>query len=104
MTEDFLCNRLRFLRNERRMSARELSLSLGQNESYINKIETAQRSLPMNVFFRICDVLDVTPEQFFSESLKNIKPRDREILELFYKLPPEQAEHFLEIIRFIVEK
>ena len=51
MTEDFFRDRLRFLRNERGISAREMSLSLGQNESYINKIETGKTSTTIGSFF-----------------------------------------------------
>ena len=36
--EEFFRDRLRALRNERQVSEREMSLALGQNESYINKI------------------------------------------------------------------
>ena len=47
MDEKFFCDRLRYLRNERKISAREMSLALGQNETYINKIETGQRLVSM---------------------------------------------------------
>ena len=64
-SEEFFRDRLRFLRNERAISAREMSLALGQNETYINKIETGQRSVSMDAFFRICDFLNVSPAAFF---------------------------------------
>ena len=37
---DFVCNRIAALRNQKAVSARDMSLSLGQSSSYINKIET----------------------------------------------------------------
>lgn len=39
MFEDFFCKRLTELRLEKGVSARDMSLSLGQSESYINHIE-----------------------------------------------------------------
>ena len=52
---DFFSQRLSELRTQKGVSARDMSLSLGQCESYINKIEN-HKSLPsMNVFFYICD-------------------------------------------------
>ena len=51
MDETFFYDRLRFLRNERKISAREMSLTLGQNEKYINKVETGQPSVSMDSFF-----------------------------------------------------
>ncbi|MBP5447181.1 MAG: helix-turn-helix transcriptional regulator, partial [Treponema sp.] len=70
MDYSFFADRLRFLRNERNISAREMSLALGQNESYINKIETGQRSVPMTAFFRICEFLNITPVDFFNQNVK----------------------------------
>lgn len=60
------CDRLTFLRMDRGISARDMSLSLGLSESYINKIEN-QKTLPsMGVFFDICDFLGITPREFFN--------------------------------------
>lgn len=100
MNEDFVCDRIRYLRNKRGISAREMSLYLGLNESYINKIETQQRSLPMDVFFRICEYFEITPSQFFNGDCKIIDIQDSDILKYFHKLPQNQAVHFLEIIKF----
>lgn len=47
------------------ISARELSLSLGLSEGYINRIENKNNLPSMNVFFYICDYFHITPKQFF---------------------------------------
>lgn len=61
-----LCNRLTQLRMEKNVSAREMSLSLGLSESYINKIEN-EKSLPsMRTFFDICDYFHITPQEYFN--------------------------------------
>ena len=39
MYEDFFSERLAQLRESKNVSAREMSLAIGQNESYINRIE-----------------------------------------------------------------
>lgn len=70
MYEDFFCERLSQLRREKEVSARDMSLSLGQNVNYINTIEN-HNSLPsMTAFFYICDYLNVTPSQFFDDGMK----------------------------------
>lgn len=67
MDETFLAERLTALRMKKNVSAREMSLALGQNESYINRIEN-RRSLPsMQGFFYICEYLGVRPADFFDE-------------------------------------
>ncbi len=67
MYEDFLPERLAQLRGAKGISARDMSLSIGQSENYINAIEN-KKSLPsMAVFFYICEFLDVTPSEFFDK-------------------------------------
>ena len=69
MDSEWFAGRLFELRNQKNISARDMSLSLGQSESYINKIEN-QKALPsMNMFFYICEFLGVTPGEFFSEDV-----------------------------------
>ena len=52
--EKWFAERLTALRMEKGVSARDMSLSLGQSESYINKIEN-RRTLPsLSGFFYIC--------------------------------------------------
>lgn len=63
--DDFFRQRLAELRNQKGVSARDMSLSLGQSESYINKIENGKAYPSMQVFFYICDYLEVTPRDFF---------------------------------------
>lgn len=101
--EEFFRDRLRFLRNERSISAREMSLALGQNESYINKIETGQRSVSMDSFFRICDFLNISPAVFFSPQIQNTKVSDAEILSQFRKLSQSQAIHVLSIVSDLIK-
>ncbi len=65
--EDFVPKRLAKLRIQKGVSARDMSLSLGQANNYINNIEN-KKSLPaMQSFFYICEYLGVTPQEFFDE-------------------------------------
>lgn len=59
-------NRIRNLRNLKKISAREMSLSLGQNVNYINLIENGKRYPSLQGFFAICNYLEISPEDFFS--------------------------------------
>ena len=72
MFEDFFVDRLTSLRNQKNVSAREMSLALGQNESYINRIENRLAFPSMQVFFYICEYFQITPQEFFDE--KNPAP------------------------------
>ena len=56
--------RLTSLRMHKGVSARDMSLSIGQSASYINNIENG-RSLPsMEVFFYICDYPEISSQEF----------------------------------------
>ena len=70
MDEKFIQERIAQLRIKKAVSARDMSLSLGQSESYINSIEN-KKSLPsMTVFLYICEYLGVTPAEFFDDGNK----------------------------------
>ena len=99
MTDNFFCDRLRYLRNERKISAREMSLALGQNETYINKIETGQRSVSMEGFFKICNFLQISPATFFDESVQNTRIDSQELLSAFRRLNSNQAEYLFALIQ-----
>ncbi len=63
--KDF-CNRLTQLRMNKNISARDMSLTLGLSESYINKIENEKALPSMSTFFDICDFFRITPQDFFN--------------------------------------
>jgi len=65
MYEKEFSKRLCELRLEKGVSAREMSLSLGQSASYINRIENGKMLPSMGGFFKICDYLSITPQSFF---------------------------------------
>lgn len=90
--------RLTELRLQKGVSARDMSLSLGQSESYINKIEN-RRTLPsLTGFIYICEYFNITPQEFFNYS-SNSPMRTKEFIEEFERLPPEYASHILQIVK-----
>ncbi len=71
MFEDFFAERIALLRNKKNVSAREMSLSIGQNGSYINRIENKLAFPSMQAFFYICEYFHITPGDFFDECNHN---------------------------------
>lgn len=65
MYEEKFSVRLYQLRTQKGVSARDMSLSIGQNAGYINNIETGKAFPSMTSFFYICEYLDVSPMDFF---------------------------------------
>jgi len=98
ISEEFFRDRLRHLRNERQISAREMSLALGQNESYINKIETGKSSTTISSFLNICEYLAVSPSDFFNENVSN-SVNIQEIISYFQRLTPHQAQYMRDLLK-----
>ncbi len=71
MYEIEFAKRLYALRTQKGVSARDMSLSLGQSESYINKIENGKTFPSMQVFFYICEYLQLAPTAFFDMNVEN---------------------------------
>ena len=69
--QEFVSIRIGQLRNEKNITARELSLSLGFSSGDINRIEN-KRALPsLDALYWICDYFGITPEEFFDDGFKN---------------------------------
>ena len=99
---DFIAKRVSQLRMEKGVSARDMSLSLRQSESYINKIEN-KRTLPsVTGLFYICEYFGIDPATFFDEQAQSPQSSD-EISKLIKKLSPSQAEHVIQILKDIVK-
>ena len=65
MFEEKFRSRLTELREKRGFSARDMSLSIGQNPGYIHNIESGKALPSMVAFFYICDYLRISPRDFF---------------------------------------
>lgn len=100
---DWIGQRITELRLQKGVSSRDMSLSLGQSASYINKIEN-KRALPsLRGFFYICEYLNVSPYEFFNTQ-SPAPQKSRELLAALEKLSPKQTEHILQLVRDLIEK
>ena len=93
-------DRLTDLRIQKGVSARDMSLSLGQSESYINKIENCRTLPSFTGFIYICEYFELTPQEFFNSNAA-APSKTRELVEELEKLTPVQTEHILQIVRDI---
>ena len=74
-----------------------MSLSLGQNESYINRIENGKAFPSMQVFFYISEYLDITPSEFWDVENESPK-RTAEIINILKKFDAEQLDALFNFI------
>lgn len=91
--EEFI-KRLVELRMNKGVSARDMSLSIGQSPSYINNIENGINYPSMTVFFYICEYFGISPKEFFDTGSAD-PVKERELLELVRGLNTEQLDSLI---------
>lgn len=84
--------RIRKLRTERGISAKEVAISLGVSASFISGIEKNNDKCSLENLERICQVLGVPLAEFFAEPTNDLDPELLRLLETAKKLTPEQRE------------
>ena len=100
MYEKIFIERLICLRQQKNVSAREMSLAIGQNPSYINRIENGKAYPSMQVFFYICEYLGITPQEFWNLDDKCPK-KNEELADAAKKFSSEQLDAFLSLIKLV---
>ena len=101
MYEEFTQNRIAQLRMQKNVSARDMSLTLGQNNSYINQIENKKALPSLQGLFYICEYFGITPQQFFDDG--NAYPVQlADLVEDVKKLDAASLEHIAAIVKEMV--
>ena len=103
MYENEFQARLAQLREQKGVSARDMSLSIGQNPGYINNIETGKALPSMSGFFYICEFLGLDPKDFFDTDAGDPQKLTALIQDL-KKLDDQQLENIASIVRGLVKK
>lgn len=95
--------RLATLREQKGVSARDMSLSIGQNAAYINNIERGKALPSMKSFFFICDYLDISPRDFFDMDAKNPEELNTLIQDL-KQLDEQQLSNIASIVKGLLHQ
>ncbi len=100
MDEITFGKRLAELRIRKSISARDMSLSLGQSAGYVNNIENGKNYPSMTVFFYICEFLGITPCDFF-EAENNAPIEIAALMHDLKKLTPDQIRNIAAVVHDI---
>ena len=103
MYENEFQTRLAQLREKKGVSARDMSLSIGQNPGYINNIETGKALPSMSGFFYICEYLQLSPKDFFDTAAKNPEKLN-ELIKDLKRLDDKQLDSIASIVQGLVKK
>ena len=102
MDEKDFSLRLAQLREKKGVSARDMSLSIGQNPGYINNIESGKSMPSLSGIFYICEYLGITPSEFFDIDSKN-PTRLNDVIKDLKRLSDKQSETIAALIKDIVK-
>lgn len=98
MDKEAFIKRLVELRMNKGVSARDMSLSIGQSPSYINNIENGVNLPSMTGFFYICEYLEITPKEFFDIEVKD-PSKETELINAVKGLDREQMENLIALAK-----
>lgn len=99
MDETFIAQRIAHLRTQMNVSARDMSLSIGQAHNYISNIENGKSFPSIQSFFYICEYLKISPKDFFDDG--NTNPAL--LNEVIAQLKPLNSKALDAILTFICE-
>ena len=102
MDEKDFSLRLMRLRELKGVSARDMSLSIGQNPGYINNIELGKSMPSLSGLFYICDYLGVTPSEFFDVENRSPSKLNEVVRELRH-LDDRQLDTISAVIKEMVK-
>lgn len=86
--------RINKIRKEQGITSEALAVICGVNPVFIRQIEGGTRTPSLPVFVRICNALEMSPEYFLQDELKEKPPflQTREIIE-YFKIYPCRTEN-----------
>lgn len=98
MDKEAFIKRLIELRMNKGVSARDMSLSIGQSPSYINNIENGVNLPSMTGFFYICEYFEITPKEFFDIEVKD-PSKETELINAVKGLDREQMDNLIALAK-----
>jgi len=96
--QEFTVKRITQLRMQKGVSARDMSLSLGQNSNYINHIENGQSLPSLQVLFWICEYFKITPKEFFDTDIA-APVKVQELINAVKDLNSDQLDNLIAIAK-----
>ena len=101
--QTFIIQRLIAILAEKNISERQLSSMVDRSDSYINKILNGQIPFTLEILDRICMVLDIEPQEFFT--MPNVEtPEEYMLLKEWRSLTKDDKEYLLDTVNYIKKK
>ncbi|MCH5143218.1 MAG: helix-turn-helix transcriptional regulator [Clostridiales bacterium] len=100
MDKKFVQMRIARIRNAHNVSARKVSMELGQSTEYINQIENGKALPSLEGLFNICDYFNITLGEFFDDRLE-FPVEYKHIIEELNKMDNVAINQIYELLKLI---
>ena len=94
----YLINRLGYLRNRAKLSARKLSERIDKSPQYIAQVESGRIVLTVEKLLQILEVCNFPIERFFSANIQDYNI-DKELETLIQNLPADKKKNMIEFLK-----
>ena len=98
MSYDDVINRVGYFRTKANLSLRETSIRLGYNPQFMKTIENKSIELKVKTLLDFCDVVDITPQDFFYMG-ESYNKDDKNVLELYNSLSNDSKQTIIELMK-----
>lgn len=98
ITYDEVIRRIGYFRNKANLSMREASLQLGFNPQFMSTIENKSIELKVKTLLDFCDMVDITPQDFFYLG-ENYNKDDKNVLDLYNNLSTDSKQTILDLMK-----
>ena len=103
MDKKFVQSRYISIRSAHNISARKLSLELGQSSEYINQIENGKNMPSLEGLFNFCDYFGISLGEFFEENY-NYPVEYKKFIQELNKLDVLELKQIYDLIVLITSK
>lgn len=98
LSKEGIVTRIIYFRKQAKLTQKALSLALGMNPSYINRLESKRDFLPsLEVLFSIFDLCNTTPLEFFYYDVNNYSD-DMKLISSFRSAPKTVKLNVLKLL------
>ena len=100
MDKEFVAMRISRIRNAHNISARKLSIALGQSTEYINQIENGKHMPSLEGLFNFCDYFNISLSDFFDDRFE-FPVEYKGIIEELNKMDSAAVNQVYELLKLI---
>lgn len=93
-----ILSRIGFVRNQARLSAREVSLRMGMSPQYVAQLESGRIVLTVEKLLQILEICEFPIDRFFSYNIAEYNV-DKELESLIEQLPLDKKKNIIEFIK-----